>query len=581
MKGSVMAVAALLGGASAHNQQRHGHDAFHMRRQNGTDKACTPVVKTITGDFIWTPTPDAKPANPDTTTSTTIQAPSSHATSVTAAASTSSAAAIPTPAAQTCPTSGTYTFPASTLTVTATTSAVVPSSTVCTAGTYTLGGTTTVVETSTVVTCPYATVSTNSAGVVTSVIKETVYTCPAAGTYTIVPGTTTTVTAPSETVTVPVISTYLPGTYTAPAVTTEVVTATVVYCPFASVEASTTAAPVVASSVAAVAETPSSSAAPVVVASSASVVASASVSSASSAASSSSSSSSSTATLGGSGSSPWSLTYTPYNSLTGDCQTAEAVEADLAAVAAAGFSSVRVYSTDCDTLPNVGAAAAKWGLKIIAGIYIGDAGCTNDSPDVADQIAAFQSWEHMDLVELFAVANEAYNNGYCTASELAALVTHVKSELGSLYSGPWTTTDVVATWQDTEFASALCPLIDVVAANAHAYFTSTVAPSDAGPFVKSQLDIIEGACSGLTGYILESGYPTSGDTIGLAVPSIANQALAITSILETVGDRVVLFSMFDDKWKAAGEYNCEQSWGIVPSLFGTVGAAWEALVAAL
>lgn len=311
-----------------------------------------------------------------------------------------------------------------------------------------------------------------------------------------------------------------------------------------------------------------------------SAVASSSVSTSTTSSAASSTSSSSALSLGGgSNSSLWSLTYTPYNPTTGDCQSAASVYADLAAIAAVGFSSVRVYSTDCDTLPNVGAAASLYGLKIIAGIYIGETGCTNDSPDISDQLSAFKSWDNMDLVEMFVVANEAYNNGYCTASELAALITHVKSELGSLYTGPWTTTDVVASWQDTDFASAVCPLVDVVAANAHAYFTSTVAPADAGDFVQSQLDIIEGACSGLTGYILETGYPTAGSTIGLAVPSIANQATALASIIDAVGDRVVLFSMFDDKWKAAGEYGCEQSWGIVPGLvFGTVAEAWEALI---
>ncbi|PSR92085.1 glycoside hydrolase superfamily [Coniella lustricola] len=612
MKASIVAAAALLGGASAHNHQRHAHDAAHHKRDT-----CSVVVKTVTGDMIWAPTPDAQAANPQTTSSTTTSTTtetlySSHAVTITetesaAAEATSSADAIPTAAAQTCSTPGTYTFPASTVTVTATTSAVVPSSTVVSAGIYTLGGSTTVVPDSTTITAPYATVSTNSAGVVTSIIQETVYTCPVAGTYTIVPGTTTTVTAASATVTVPSISTILPGTYTAPAVTTEVVTSTVVYCPFASVGASTTgflaatgsaatSIPVAStaglsgiasssvivpsSSIASSSADESSAAATTtaVPATTAAVSTSMSVSASSSAASASSTSTSSTS-LGGS--SPWSLTYTPYNPDTGDCMTADAVAVDLAAIAAAGFSSIRIYSTDCDTLTSVGPAASTYGLKIIAGIYIGEAGCDNSSPDVEEQIAAFQAWEYMSLVELFVVANEAYNDQYCTVAELATLITHVKSELGSLYSGPWTTTDIVGTWQDTDFATTICPLVDVVAANAHAYFTSTVAPSDAGEFVQSQISIIEEACTGLNGYILETGYPTAGDTNGLAVPSVANQALAINSIIDTVGDKVVLFSMFDDKWKAAGSYNCEQSWGIVPTLFGSAGAEWETLAAAL
>lgn len=401
----------------------------------------------------------------------------------------------------------------------------------------------------------------------------------------------------SETVTVPSITTILPGTYTAPAVTTEVVTSTVVYCPFASVGATTSSA-ASAASVAKVASTSSSSSssstsetvttstAPIVASSAVPVVASSSVpvsaSSASVATPSStgSSSSSSSGTLGGNGKTPWSLTYTPYNPTSGECQTADAVAADVAAIAAAGFTSLRVYSTDCDTLPNVGAAASTYGLKMIVGIYIGEAGCNNASPDVEEQISAFQAWARWDLVELFSVANEALNNGYCTAQELADLISHVKSALPD-YTGPYTTTDVVSAWQQDDVASLICDAVDYPSANVHSYFTSTVSPADAGEFVKGQLEIVEAVCGGKTGYILESGYPTAGSTIGLNIPSVANQAIAIASILDTIGDRVVLFSMFDDKWKAAGEYGCEQSWGIAPDLFGTVGEAWATLVAAL
>lgn len=48
-----MAAAALLGGASAHNHQRHAHDAFHLKRgQNDTNLVCVEVVQTVTGDFF-------------------------------------------------------------------------------------------------------------------------------------------------------------------------------------------------------------------------------------------------------------------------------------------------------------------------------------------------------------------------------------------------------------------------------------------------------------------------------------------------------------------------------------------------
>lgn len=407
---------------------------------------------------------------------------------------------------------------------------------------------------------------------------------------------TTTVTE-NTTVTVPELTTILPGTYTAPEVVTVVETATVVVCPFTSVGAtpsasssavpSAPAAPATTAAPSTVAPEPTSSAEPVPEPSTSAEPEPEPTTSATSSVepeattSTSEPTATSSVTLGGNGVSPWSLTYTPYNAKTGQCQTAEAVAADVAAIAAAGFTSLRVYSTDCDTLPNVGAACEEHGLKMIVGIYIGSAGCTNASPDVEEQISEFKEWARWDLVELFTVANEAIANGFCTGAELAALITHVKSELPE-YTGPWTTTDVVSSWQMDGVPEALCPVIDHPSANAHSYFTATVGPEDAGDFVLSQIEIVEAACGGSKkAYILESGYPTAGSTIGLNVPSYANQAIAIASILEKAGDRVVLFSMFDDLWKAPGAYNCEQSWGIAPDLFGSVGSAWAALAAAM
>ncbi|KAI3397884.1 hypothetical protein diail_10285 [Diaporthe ilicicola] len=594
MKSSSLVAAALLGGANAHAHRR-AHELFN-KRANDTEvcvPGCTTYYTTVTGtDFIWQPTPNA----PAKTTSSAIITPSSApvpeapTTSAATAPAASTPAVIPTPIAQTVPAPGTYTFPATTMTVTETTSTVVPSTTEVPVGTHTLGGVTTIVETATTVVCPYATVSTQSGGVVTSLIQTTTYVCPSAGTYTIAP-TTVTVTAPTETVTVPVLTTYLPGTYTAPAVTTEVTTQTVVYCPFASAEtpAATTSSAVVVPSVvppvssavippvsSAVVPPVSSAVIPPVssvvppvtseapVASSVVPVASPASSSSSSAAASSTS----TGSLGGGGG-LWAMTYTPYDSDSGECKTSDVIDADVSSIANAGFKTLRVYSTDCDTLPNVGAAVKKYGLKMIVGIFISEYGCANGTPDVDTQISALKEWGQWDIVELMAVGNEALYNGYCTAQQLVDLISHVKGELTE-YTGPYTTTDIVGAWQEEEVQALVCDAIDVVAANVHSYFNADVLPIDAGDFVKGQIEIVEKACGGKTGYVLECGYPTQGNANGVNIPSVLNQQTAITSIKAAMGDKVVFFSMFDDKWKGDGACGCEKHWG-VGSLFGALG----------
>jgi exo-beta-1,3-glucanase (GH17 family) len=534
MKSTVVAVAAavLAGGVNAGrvHAHRNAHQAlFERKPQFNESEVCVPSCTTIYSTIVGEPT-IVQPTRPAVTSTTKAVVPTS-----------SGPVTVPTPIAQTCPTPGTYTFPATTVVVTETTTACAASTTKVPSGTHTLGGVTTVVTTATTVVCPYATTSTEN-GVVTSVIKTTTYVCPSAGTYTIAP-ITTTVTAP-ETVVVPVVTTICPGTYTAPAVVTTITeTSVVVYCPFTSSEApAPTLAPAPTSpaptSVAVSEPAKPSSAAP----------------------------SPSAPALGGKGK-LWAMTYTPYRE-DGNCKTAEEVMVDVGGIASAGFTTLRVYSTDCDTLPNVGAAARKYSLRLIVGIFIGKVGCDNGSPDVAEQISALKKWAEWDLVDLCVVANEALFNGFCTVSELAGLISHTKTELASVgYSGPFTTTDVVSAWIGND-VSAICSVIDVVATNAHAYFNSQTLPSDAGKFVAGQLAIVENVC-GKPGYVMETGWPSAGKCNGVACAGEAEQRAAIESIGNELGPKVVFFSFKDDPWKQPGACDCEQHWGIA-SVFGAV-----------
>jgi exo-beta-1,3-glucanase (GH17 family) len=430
---------------------------------------------------------------------------------------------VPTPIPQTCPTPGTYTFPATTVVVTETTTVCGATTTQVPSGTHTLGGVTTVVTTATTVVCPVATTETQN-GVVTSVIKTTTYVCPSAGTYTIAP--ITTVVPSVTTVVVPVVTTYCPGTYTAPAVVTTVTeTNVVVYCPFTSQNPEPTQAPAPTSEAPAPVESSPAAPAP---------------------------------SLGTSGK-KWAMTYTPFTP-EGGCKAAEEVMSDVAAIASAGFTTLRVYSTDCDTLPNVGAAARAHGLRMIVGIFIGKVGCDNGDPDVAEQIAALKSWSQWDLVDLCVVGNEALFNGFCSVSELTSLISRVKSELASVgYNGPFTTTDVVSAWIGND-VSSICSVIDVVATNAHAYFNAETTPANAGKFVAGQLQIVENVC-GKPGYVMETGWPNAGNCNGVACAGEAEQRTAIEAIEAELGNKVVFFSFRDDPWKQPGACNCERNWG--------------------
>ncbi|KAK3394806.1 glycoside hydrolase [Podospora didyma] len=538
MKGALLAAAAavLTGGASAAHDHRHAHQAlFEKRGHNDTGicvPGCTTVYTTITGEAgLYFPPVTATP-KPVTTSKPPV--PTTPAGPIT----------VPTPIAQTCPTPGVYTFPATTVVVTETITACGASTTVVPSGTHTLGGVTTIVETATTVVCPYATTKT-VAGVVTSVIETTTYVCPSAGTYTI--GPITTAVTKTETVVVPVVATYCPGTYTADAVITTIVeTATVVYCPF------TTPAPAPVATVAPVAQAQAAAPAPQAASPSPAAVVPVAAQAAASKPNKGS------PKLGAKGD-KWAMTYTPYTP-SGDCKGPSEVMSDVSAIARLGFDTLRVYSTDCDTLPNVGAAAAANGLKLIVGVFIGKVGCDNTSPDVAHQVAALKEWAAWDMVSLVVVANEALFNKFCTVDQLRDLIVHVKTELGSVgYTGPLTTTDVVSAWLEQD-VSSICSVIDVVACNAHAYFNAGTRPEAAGSFVAGQLALVEKVC-GKSGYVMETGWPKAGVCNGEACAGPEQQRTAIHSIKEALGKKAVFFSFTDDPWKKPGACNCEQSWG--------------------
>jgi exo-beta-1,3-glucanase (GH17 family) len=451
-------------------------------------------------------------------TSYSSMAPSPSTTAPVYVPTSSGPPTVPTPLATTCPTPGVYTIPAVTITVTEETTVCAETSTTLPAsGTYTVGGVTTVVVEETTLVCPYATIST-SGTVVTEIIETTTYVCPSAGTYTIAPLTTV---CETETVWVyPTVASYPPGTYTQNEVITTITeTDYVVFCPF------TSGAPV-ATSVPAppVSTTPASTP--------------------------------NTGSLGTSGN-QWAITYSPYEN-NGACKDAGSVASDIAEIAAKGFTSVRIYSTDCSGLENVGSACANEGLKLILGIFITTTGCSGAQQQVTDII----TWGQWDLVELIVIGNEAVFSEYASASELASFISSCKSAFsGAGYTGPCTTTEPLNIWQEN--IDIFCEVVDVVGCNIHPFFNSDVTADQAGDFVASQLAIVDSLCTGKYGVNLETGWPSAGTCNGVACPGPDNQATAVALISEAAGGKSVMFSFVNDYWKDPGAFGCEQSWGSI------------------
>ncbi|TQN74168.1 putative beta-glucosidase btgE [Colletotrichum shisoi] len=574
MKGSILAVAAAVGGVSA-AAHRHSHGELFKR---GADQAsvcvpgCTTIYTTIYGEPTLVPNPPTKPSSKSVASAlrslpATIKVPAKPTSTQKPSVD------LPTPVPELCPTPGTYTFPATTITVNQTTTVCAPETTKVPAGTHIIGGVTTVVESATTVVCPYATEKTKD-GVVTSVVETTTYVCPTPGTYTIAP-TTTTVTAPTTCV-YPVVTEVVPGIYTRPAVVTTITeTSVIVVCPFTSEEPkpTTTAAPpkptteAVKPTTEAVKPTTEAPAPPPVPTTPAVVIPEPVPTTPAKSSSAPAPSSSAPATgggLGGNNGDHWAITYTPFSEdASGSCKTADQVDADIATIKKSGFRTVRVYSTDCSTLENVGAACEKYGLQMIIGIFVKES-CDPNSADIKNQLDAIVNWKKWGMVELVVIGNECIFQGRCSASSLKQLIVSAKATIsGAGYSGPFTTAETVGVWQQTDVISEICDAIDIVGGQIHPYFNAETPASAAGTFVKSQIELLESShiCGNKPALNLECGWPSGGNCNGKACPGTSEQATAIASIKELAGGKTVFFSFHNDEWKEPGACGCERTWG--------------------
>lgn len=257
------------------------------------------------------------------------------------------------------------------------------------------------------------------------------------------------------------------------------------------------------------------------------------------------------------------MAYTPYRQ-DGNCKSADEVAADIKSIKSKGFSSIRLYATDCSGPQNVGKAAKENGMKILLGVYIDKSGLG----PAREQVGHLTSWGqgNWDMVEMVVVGNEAVFNGFCSASDLAGFIGECRTAFRSAgYNGPVTTTETLNIIQEN--AGLICPVVDVIGANIHPYFGGYSA-EEAGDFAAKQLDDLAAACNHeKEAYNLETGWPSQGLPNNKAVPGAAEQKTAIEAIVAKIGSKSVVFSFEDDTWKAPGEYDIEQYWGCA-KLFG-------------
>jgi exo-beta-1,3-glucanase (GH17 family) len=236
----------------------------------------------------------------------------------------------------------------------------------------------------------------------------------------------------------------------------------------------------------------------------------------------------------------------------------EQIAEDLAQLAKIS-DCVRTYSID-NGLDQVPALAAKAGVKVIQGIWLG----SNRLKNLAQiQTVVRLTREYPGVISSVVVGNEVLLRGEMTAADLAANIRSVKSQV----TVPVTYADVWEFWlRHREVYEA----VDFVTIHILPYWEDfPIRARHAAAHVDAIRKRMGVAFPGKEILIGETGWPSAGRMREGALPSRANQAKVVSEILALAkreNFRVNLIEAYDQPWKRQLEGTVGGYWGLIDAV---------------
>jgi glucan 1,3-beta-glucosidase len=238
--------------------------------------------------------------------------------------------------------------------------------------------------------------------------------------------------------------------------------------------------------------------------------------------------------------------------------SAEQIARDLAQLAKIS-DCVRTYSIE-NGLDQVPALAAKVGLKVIQGIWLG----SNRLKNLTQISTAVRlSKDYPGVISALVVGNEVLLRGEMTTADLAAIIRSVKSQV----TVPVTYADVWEYWlRNREVYEA----VDFVTIHILPYWEDLpVRAKYAAAHVDAIRKRMAVAFPGKEILIGETGWPSEGRMRDVALPSRTNQARVVSEILDLAkreNFRVNLIEAYDQPWKRQLEGTVGGYWGLLDSV---------------
>ncbi|PRT53158.1 putative family 17 glucosidase SCW11 [Wickerhamiella sorbophila] len=258
------------------------------------------------------------------------------------------------------------------------------------------------------------------------------------------------------------------------------------------------------------------------------------------------------------------IVYSPYLDTQG-CKDYDTVLSDLNLIKSKGINKLRTYGTDCNVLNTIVAAAQSLGMVVSQGVWIGPGGLSSLVDQSVNDIIAYGQAHGWSVFESIIFGNEDIVNNYVSAPDLINAAAGYKAQLRAAgFNGLFMHAEVTDIIQDNP---DLCgDVFDVVALNAHSYFDPYSTAPQSGEFLKGQVGLVQSTCGSKKVWISETGYPSQGITNGGQVPTKENQVIALESIMEVMGQDLVILSTYNDMWKSPGPYGVEQYFGVIDIL---------------
>jgi exo-beta-1,3-glucanase (GH17 family) len=222
------------------------------------------------------------------------------------------------------------------------------------------------------------------------------------------------------------------------------------------------------------------------------------------------------------------------------------------AVLAPFTSWIRTFGVS-DGLEFSGQVAHELGLKAAVGAWLSKDAAANEA-----QLNTLIAVALAGGADLLVVGSETLHRGDLTPEQLVSAIARVREEVPGL---PITTAD---TYSALLQHPAVIDAVDFVFVNYYPYWDG-IHVTNAMAALHGWHQQMVGAAKGKSVVVSETGWPSAGNTIGDAVPSLQNASFFFqnfASWTRALNVEYFYFSGFDESWKAAHEGPQGAHWGL-------------------